>query len=133
MGLPSQRPLKKKNFNTVHNLITISIVFTNFFFFFFCLLFFMIFFIKIFYYRAKLNLKKCFHPLYFPPFFQQMVNLSYDGGGPYVPPQSVFKKKKKISPPDQTLRPTCKFLILGLLYHEFFFLFIIQYIKSFTI
>ena len=35
MGLPSQPPLKKKKFNTVHNLITFSIVFTkkNFFFF----------------------------------------------------------------------------------------------------
>ena len=35
MGLPSQPPLKKKYFNTVHNLITISIVFTkkNVFFF----------------------------------------------------------------------------------------------------
>ena len=41
--------------------------------------------------------------------------------GPYVPPQSVFIFLPKISPPDQTLRPTCKFLLLGLLYHEFFF------------
>ena len=44
-------------------------------------------------------------------------------GGPYAPPpQSVFIFLPKISPPDQTLRSTCKFLILGLLYHEFFFL-----------
>ena len=50
------------------------------------------------------------------------INLSYDGGGPYVPPQSVFIFLPKISPPDQTLGPTCKFLILGLLYHNFFFL-----------
>ena len=28
----------------------------------------------------------------------------------------------KISPPDQTLRPTCKFLILGIFCHTFFFL-----------
>ena len=51
-----------------------------------------------------------------------LLNLSYDGGGPYVPPpQSVFIFLLKISPPDQTLRPTCKFLILGILYHDFFF------------
>ena len=50
------------------------------------------------------------------------INLSFDGGGPYVPRQSVFIFLPKISPPDQTLRPTCKFLILGLLYHDFFFL-----------
>ena len=49
-------------------------------------------------------------------------SLTFDGGGPYVPPQSVFIFLPKISPPDQTLRPTCKLLILGLLYHEFFFL-----------
>ena len=49
-------------------------------------------------------------------------NLSYDEGGHIVPPQSVFIFLPKISPPDQTLRPTCKFLILGLLYHDFFFL-----------
>ena len=36
-------------------------------------------------------------------------------------PQSVFIFLPKISPPDQTLWPTCKFLILGLLYHDFFF------------
>ena len=51
------------------------------------------------------------------------LNLSYDGGGAlYAPPQSVFIFLLKISPPDQTLRPTCKFLILGLLYLDFFFL-----------
>ena len=49
-------------------------------------------------------------------------NLSYDEGGHIVPPQSVFIFLPKMSPPDQTLRPTCKFLILGLLYHDFFFL-----------
>ena len=50
------------------------------------------------------------------------INLSYDGGGgPYVPPQSVFIFLPKISPPDQTLRPTCKFLILGIFYHTIFF------------
>ena len=43
-------------------------------------------------------------------------------GGGLMCPQSVFIFFPKISPPDQTLRPTCKFLILGLLYHEFFFL-----------
>ena len=42
-------------------------------------------------------------------------------GGTLCPPQSVFIFKPKISPPDQSLRPTCKFLILGLLYHDFFF------------
>ena len=47
-------------------------------------------------------------------------NLSYDGGGALCAPQSVFIFLLKISPPDQTLRPTCKFLILGILYHEFF-------------
>ena len=49
------------------------------------------------------------------------LNLSYDEGGHNVPPQSAFIFLPKISPPDQTLTPTCKFLILGLLYHEFFF------------
>ena len=39
------------------------------------------------------------------------------GGGPYVPPQSAFIFLLKISPPDQTLRPTCKFLMLGIFYH----------------
>ena len=48
------------------------------------------------------------------------LNLSYDEGGHIVPPQSVFIFLPKISPPDQTLRLTCKFLILGLLYHDFF-------------
>merc|ERR1711928_74528 len=48
------------------------------------------------------------------------LNLSYDEGGHIVPPQSVFIFLPKISPPDQTLRPTCKFLILGLLYHDLF-------------
>ena len=63
-----------------------------------------------------------------------LFNLSYDrGGGPYVPPQSVFIFLSKISPPDQTLRPTCKFLILVFLYHDFFFLFLIYYLKSKTI
>ena len=51
-----------------------------------------------------------------------IFNLSYDGGGgAYVPPQSVLIFLLKISPPDQTLRPTCKLLILGILYHDFFF------------
>ena len=46
------------------------------------------------------------------------------GPGPYVPtPQSVFIFLQKISPPEQTLRPTYKLLILGLLYYDFFFLF----------
>ena len=45
------------------------------------------------------------------------------GGGLYVPPPPhfVFIFLLKISPHDQTLRPTCKFLILGILYHYFFF------------
>ena len=47
-------------------------------------------------------------------------NLSYDvGGGLMCPPKVFFIFLLKISPPDQTLRPTCKFLILGLLYHDF--------------
>ena len=50
------------------------------------------------------------------------LNLTFDGGGPYVPRQSVFIFLPKISPPDQTLRSTCILLILALLYHEFFFL-----------
>ena len=54
--------------------------------------------------------------------FSRLVNLSYDERGHIVPPKSVFIFLPKISPPDQTLRPTCKFLILGLLYHDFFFL-----------
>ena len=46
------------------------------------------------------------------------LNLSYDGGGGlYVPTIFLFIFLLKISPPDQTLRPTCKFLILGIFYH----------------
>jgi len=44
------------------------------------------------------------------------------GGGALCAPQSVFIFLLKISPPDQTLSPTCKLLILDILYHEFFFL-----------
>ena len=43
-------------------------------------------------------------------------------GAQCAPPQSVLIFLPKISPPDQTLRPTCILLILALLYHEFFFL-----------
>ena len=49
-----------------------------------------------------------------------LFNLSYDGGGgggPYVPQFFLFIFLLKISPPDQTLRPTCKFLILAIFYH----------------
>ena len=44
------------------------------------------------------------------------------GGGALCAPPKCFYFFTKISPPDQTLRPTCKFLILGILYHESFFL-----------
>ena len=46
-----------------------------------------------------------------------LLTLVMMGGGAYVPPQSVFIFLLKISPPDQTLRPTCKFLNLGIFYH----------------
>ena len=50
------------------------------------------------------------HPMY--------LNLSYDGGrGALCAPHSLFIFLLKISPPDQTLRPNCKFLILGIFYH----------------
>ena len=39
------------------------------------------------------------------PLVVRGINLTFDGGGPYVPPQSVFIFLPKISPPDQTLRP----------------------------
>ena len=54
--------------------------------------------------------------------FTHLLTLVMMGGGLMCPPQSVFIFSLKISPPDQTLRPTCKFLILGILYHDFFFL-----------
>ena len=61
------------------------------------------------------------HPANFGWIACYMINLSYDGGGAiYVPPHSSFIFLLKISPPDQTLRPTCKFLTLGILYHDFF-------------
>ena len=44
------------------------------------------------------------------------LKLSYDGGG-LMCPSFLFIFLLKISPPDQTLRPTCKFLILGIFYH----------------
>ena len=43
------------------------------------------------------------------------------GGFMCPPPHFVFIFLLKISPPDQTLRPTCKFLILGIFYHAIFF------------
>ena len=43
-------------------------------------------------------------------------------GGALCAPPKCFYFLPKISPPDQTLRPTFKLLILGLLYHDFFFL-----------
>ena len=49
------------------------------------------------------------------------LNLSYDGGGALCAPDFLFIFLLKISPPDQTLRPTCKFLIMGTFYHTIFF------------
>ena len=51
------------------------------------------------------------------------LNLSYDrgGGGPYVPAIFYVFFLLKISPLDQTLRPTCKFLILAIFYHAILF------------
>ena len=40
------------------------------------------------------------------------LNLSYDWGGPYVPPQSVFIFLLQLSPPSLSLRPFCIFLPL---------------------
>ena len=59
---------------------------------------------------------------YQPPPPLPVLNLSYDGGGGALcaPPLFVFIFLLKISPPDQTLRPTYKFLILGIFYHDFF-------------
>ena len=42
------------------------------------------------------------------------------GGGLIVPQFFLFILLLKISPLHQTLRPTCKFLMLGILYHDFF-------------
>ena len=54
-----------------------------------------------------------------------LINLSYDrGGGLMCPPFFLFIFLLKISPLDQTLRPICKSLILGILgifYHAIFF------------
>ena len=52
---------------------------------------------------------------------QGYLTLVMMGGGALCAPQSVFIFLLKISPSDQTLRPTCKFLILGISYHEIFF------------
>ena len=52
--------------------------------------------------------------------FQHVLTLVMMWGG-LMCPQSVLIFLPKISPPDQTLRPACKFLTLGLLCHDFFF------------
>ena len=70
-------------------------------------------------YWPKIYRKSVLHQLKYR--FGGYLTLVMMGGGPYVPPLSVFIFLPKISPPDQTLRPTCKFLILGILYHDFFF------------
>ena len=51
-----------------------------------------------------------------------LINLSYDRG--LMCPPFFINFFLKISPLDQTLRPTFKFLILGIFYHVIFFLFI---------
>ena len=56
-----------------------------------------------------------------PPPWIRGLTLVMMGGGLMCPPRVFFIFLLKISPPDQTLRPTCKFLILGILYHDFFF------------
>ena len=53
--------------------------------------------------------------------FVTFLNLSYDRGGAVCARHFLFIFLLKISPPDQTLRPTCKFLILGIFYHTIFF------------
>jgi len=58
MGISSQPPLKIFFFNTVHNLIVFSIVFTNFFFF-FSLKFFMNLYSKTFYILNFSRKKNC--------------------------------------------------------------------------
>ena len=51
-------------------------------------------------------------------FSLSLFKLSYDGGrGLMCPSFFVYLFLLKISPPDQTLRPACKFLILGIFYH----------------
>ena len=57
------------------------------------------------------------YPLYF-----DTLTLSYDGGGALCAHDFLLIFLLKISPPDQTLRPTCKFLILCIFYHTIFFL-----------
>ena len=47
--------------------------------------------------------------------------LTNKGGGLDVPTIFFYFLTKNLSPmPDQTLRPTCKFLILGIFYHTIF-------------
>ena len=45
------------------------------------------------------------------------LTLVIKGGGALCAPYSFLIFLLKISPPDQTLRTTCKFLILGIIYH----------------
>ena len=51
----------------------------------------------------------------------RLFNLSYDRGGALCARHFLSICLLNISPLDQTLRPTCKFLILGIFYHTIFF------------
>ena len=48
-------------------------------------------------------------------FGNPLVNLGYGGGGGYA---HDFLFIFLLNSPDQTLRPTCEFLILGIFYNE---------------
>ena len=54
-------------------------------------------------------------------FYRGSLTLVMMGGGASCAPHSLFIFLLKIIPPDQTLRPTCKYLILGIFYHAIFF------------
>ena len=49
--------------------------------------------------------------------FSTLTLVMIGGGGLMCPPFFLFIFLLKISPLDQTLRPTCKFLILAIFYH----------------
>ena len=54
-------------------------------------------------------------------FSMYILTLLLMGGGALCAPKVFLFFSLKISPTDQTLRPTCKFIILGIFYHTFFF------------
>ena len=77
-----------------------------------------------FYYSHRIAEQWCLHKPNIVHKQGRFINLSYDGGrgGALCAHDLLFIFLLKISPPDQTLRPTCEFLILGTFYLAFFFL-----------